>query len=189
MKTATVIIIRALASTVYFHTGSSLMSGIWGSWFSGSCGSSGSWVWEFPPRLQRLATRRLITDFFRSSTTKCKEAVSQSLLCFLGKFLSCVPAVAFFCRSISLALLSCSSCSQSRSSLSSLECRRLNTRRWSWKGRPKLYVWFICPGFAELQFTESCLFHEPYSQNIHTNVRNTYMLFLYGLRTEADYKH
>lgn len=68
---ATTIIMRALASTVYFHTGSSLMSGS----FFGASGMSRSQACELPllPPPQNRPTRWQIPDFSSSSATERKR--------------------------------------------------------------------------------------------------------------------
>lgn len=69
---------RPLASTVYFHTGSSLMSGS----FSDSSGLSWSWAWE-PPPPQSRPTRQQIPDFSSSSVNERKkdELVLSASVC------------------------------------------------------------------------------------------------------------
>lgn len=89
MKTATAIMMRALASTAFFHTGSSLMSGI----CTGPSGSSSSLVGEeLPPWPKNRLISWQIPDCSSSSAT---EREKEFVICFSGCLFCFSPSLRF----------------------------------------------------------------------------------------------
>ena len=115
------------------HHDESMMSGICSVSSGASCCRSGG---------EKRAIRRQIPDPSSSSVPEIEEELVYVLSCLFHLSLSFLPApLLIFSLILSSAsrraLLPFSSCSQSRSFLSSLECLRLSTRRWSWKERER----------------------------------------------------